>query len=74
MQSRKLLPVARRVTRRLVAAVEAGIRDLHRGDVVAEPHIRPAVPVAHEPVSVLIADFRNTTVNAVIRPYRWSPS
>ena len=58
----KLLPVARRVTRRLVAAVGLAFAIfigvtwwLARG---------PAVPVSHEPVSVLIADFQNTTGDA----------
>jgi eukaryotic-like serine/threonine-protein kinase len=58
----KLLPVARRVTRRLVATVGLAFAIfigvtwwLARG---------PAVPVAHEPVSVLIADFQNTTGDA----------
>ncbi len=55
----RLLPVARRVTRRLVGAVVLAFMTLigltwwlARG---------PAVPVVHEPVSVLIADFQNTT-------------
>jgi eukaryotic-like serine/threonine-protein kinase len=55
----ELLPVARRVTRRLVLSVAGTVLALigmtwwlARG---------PAVPVAHEPVSVLIADFHNAT-------------
>jgi tetratricopeptide (TPR) repeat protein len=55
----KLLPVVRRVTRRLVAGVLAAfVAVLGLTWWAAQA---PPVPVAHEPVSVLIADFQNTT-------------
>ncbi len=55
----KLLPVVRRLTRRLVAAVLAAfVTVLGLTWWFAQG---PAVPVVHEPVSVLIADFENST-------------
>ncbi len=57
-----LLPVARRVTRRLVAAV--GLAFVACSGVTWWLARGPAVPVEHEPVSVLIADFQNATGDA----------
>jgi tetratricopeptide (TPR) repeat protein/tRNA A-37 threonylcarbamoyl transferase component Bud32 len=55
----RLLPVVRRVTRRLVAAVLVGfVAVLGLTWWAAQG---PPPPVAHEPVSVLIADFQNGT-------------
>ena len=55
----KLLPAVRRVTRRLVAGVLAAfVAVLGLTWWAAQG---PSVPVAHEPVSVLIADFHNGT-------------
>ncbi len=60
-----LLPVLRRVSRQLVAGVVGGVLVLlgltfwlARG---------PAVPVAHEPISVVIADFENRTKDVVFQ-------
>ena len=55
----KLLPVVRRLTGRLVAGVLAAfVAVLGLTWWAAQG---PPVPVAHEPVSVLIADFQNAT-------------
>jgi Flp pilus assembly protein TadD len=55
----RLLPVARRVTRRMVLAVALVFVSLI--GLTWWLAQGPAAPVAHEPVSVLIADFQNTT-------------
>ena len=60
-----LLPVLRRVSRQFVAGVVGGVLILL--GLTAWLARGPAVPVEHEPISVVIADFENRTNDPVFQ-------
>jgi tetratricopeptide (TPR) repeat protein len=55
----ELIPLARRITTRMMILVAALVAVLISGTYLIGRRTAPAAPPAHEPVSVLIADFAN---------------
>ncbi len=57
----ELLPIPKRLSKNMLSAIAALVLVLLTGMYFVGRELAPAAPVQHEPVSVLIADFKNAT-------------